>query len=1039
MLERYWPDAAAVNACIKNEAETADVSVLLAVHQPAPLIQRGAVSGNKTSGSEQDLLEAFLTDNVPTGALLMPITGPSGVGKSHIIRWLDAQLQRSAKRDQLHIIRIPKSASLRTVVELILEPLKGDPRYAKAREDMTRAVSEVNLAEAVVTFRAHLQNALTASRARMVTEVRENPERAHLKALIAHADKLPQLFSDGALEQHFSEKVLSRVVSRALGGRTEDQSDEDALPQFSVADLVLPETVAINQASRPVHDYYVRNIAGVEVEKLGAVVDLLNDAVDPAIGNLFQLQQSTGGITLQDIILAVREILLADNKDLVLLVEDFAALAGIQEVLLKVCIQEGERDGKKVRATMRTALALTDGYLSFRDTILTRAQREWVVGGRTQSDSEIKASVVEMVGAYLNAARWGEAELERRFNLKGDSQELHDWLPSWRDEDISESESEAVAAFGYNEKGDALFPFNRRAIEQLTVRHLTVGGNLLFNPRRIINEILRNTLLMRGTYLAGGFPPAGYEAMAPNAVLANWLRQTHQPEQISRRLAPLLVAWGGDPIDQNEIAHMHPAIFTTFNLPPPLELANIKFTPEPERPTVPKAVVVDTKSGSVKELIEPEVPEPEHPKITDLRSKLDAWSKGALLGQNEARDIRTALFELLKDAIDWPSLRMRSSDLRAAWINIPNAWGNPRSGPYLHVCEDQSDEYGTIRAGLIAAVRFANLNGRRWTYSEADDDYVAVAPIVDHLLGQLMPKLLNEAKAQSASLAKALLTQARIAGLSPSVRPSGPDVILEGMFSFTDLKSEAQPFEENWDSLRASALSMMRQRPAWVALQEELLARSASFQGTGNTPFAIDTVRLLDAFGEEAYGTEALDGLPEDVRVFLRPLAEARLWPQLTPVVQKLDNFKRQIADYVDANFDKSTFVADLQTIVMLLAKTGTAPSNGINLKEFEKQLLEFKQSAFVDLVGKINVITEADREQIPKLLNALGAIDLGLIGRTMMFLNQTTQLLSASEISVSREEANRSQSDPSDVSQEIVAMLESVAGIYSQAEGEVR
>ncbi|WP_376711317.1 hypothetical protein [Pseudochrobactrum lubricantis] len=222
-------------------------------------------------------------------------------------------------------------------------------------------------------------------------------------------------------------------------------------------------------------------------------------------------------------------------------------------------------------------------------------------------------------------------------------------------------------------------------------------------------------------------------------------------------------------------------------------------------------------------------------------------------------------------------------------------------------------------------------------------------------------------------------------------------------------------------------------------MQEELLARSASFQGAGNTPFAIDIVRLLDAFGGEGYGTEALDGLPEDVRVFLRPLGEARLWPQLAPVVQKLDNFKTQIADYVEGDFDKSTFVADLEAIVMLLAKTGTAPTNGINLKEFEKQLSEFKQSAFVDLVGKINVITEADREQIPKLLNALGAIDLGLIGRTMVFLSQTTQLLSASEISVSREETNRSQSDPTDVSQEIVAMLGSVAGISSQAEGEER
>src|SRR5688572_10713293 len=137
MLERYWPQAAEVNACIKNEAETADVAVLLAVHQPAPLVARNAGTLIEMPATETDLLSAFLTENVPGGALILPITGPSGVGKSHMIRWLDAQLRRSTQRDKLHIIRIPKSASLRNVVELILEPLANDPRYAQTRENLT--------------------------------------------------------------------------------------------------------------------------------------------------------------------------------------------------------------------------------------------------------------------------------------------------------------------------------------------------------------------------------------------------------------------------------------------------------------------------------------------------------------------------------------------------------------------------------------------------------------------------------------------------------------------------------------------------------------------------------------------------------------------------------------------------------------------------------------------------------------------------------------------------------------------------------------
>ena len=113
MLETYWPKAAAVNACIKNEAETAEVSVLLAVHQPSLLVCRNAGTNIITPATDDELVDAFLTDNVPGGALLLPVTGPSGAGKSHVIRWLDARLQRSPRREKLHIIRIPKSASLR--------------------------------------------------------------------------------------------------------------------------------------------------------------------------------------------------------------------------------------------------------------------------------------------------------------------------------------------------------------------------------------------------------------------------------------------------------------------------------------------------------------------------------------------------------------------------------------------------------------------------------------------------------------------------------------------------------------------------------------------------------------------------------------------------------------------------------------------------------------------------------------------------------------------------------------------------------------
>lgn len=713
-----------------------------------------------------------------------------------------------------------------------------------------------------------------------------------------------------------------------------------------------------------------------------------------------------------------------------LLIEDFAALAGIQEVLLKVCIQEGERGGKKVRATMRTALALTDGYLSFRDTILTRAQREWVIGGRPQSNDEIKAGVVDMVGAYLNAARWGEDELRRLFAQSSSHQTLAGWLPVWRDEGLSEKESEALTGFGLDSKGNALFPFNRQAIEQLSERHLAEGSHLIFNPRRVINEILRATLLMRSTFEAGGFPPAGFQDRRPNGVLANWIGQTHQPEPIARRLSTLLAIWGGNPADPAQIAHIPPTVFSTFNLPTPADLASIQYVPKGLAPT-PESTASSADDDSAAGAPAPEVaPKSDDPRIANLRAKLDLWASGTLLPQNEARDIRNALWDMLKDAIDWPSLRIRPSELRPAWIYIPHARGNPKSGRSLHVCDDSQDENGLVRAGLIGAFRFVHVNGKRWNYPQADDDYVVSASIIDRLAVQLKPMLVSDAKLQASSLGRALFTQSRIAGLAPPVRPTGSDAVLTGIFATPVLK-EAQPFEENWDKLRSSVLGSIGDRPARVVLQTELLARVACFQGdAGRTPFAVDVVRLLEAVDANVPTGEISQAFPEDLRVFIRAISESRLRNQVAAVVGRLRSFREQIGDFIGDGFDKASFIDDLQQIVRLLAVTGTTPTNlTMSVKEYERRLIEFQQSAIVELVSKTGMVLDTDGEELSKVLNALGSLDLGLIDRIMEFLTYTTALISAAEQSVAREEANRREANPNAVAAELKELLSLVAG----------
>ncbi|MFL4469010.1 protein DpdH [Tateyamaria armeniaca] len=1029
MLEKYWPEADEVNACIKNEAETADVSVLLAVHQPSPLTTRNAGTNIEMPASEQELLDAFLSDNVPGGYLLFPITGPSGIGKSHIIRWLDAQLQRSPKHDHLHIIRIPKSASLRKVVELILEPLAGDSRFEKSRSDLTRAVAEVDERRAVVLFRAQIENALNGLAEAMQIEAREHPDRrAGLVPRIGHARDLPKLFGDAALKDHFDNNVLNRVISRAVEGRNEGAEGDETQSQFFAEDLILPDEIDLNGAAFSVKTYYQTQLAVSDPKRRQVAVDLLNSIVDTAIGNVFQLEQSTGGVTLQEIILGVREILLKDEKDLVLLIEDFAALSGIQDVLLKVCVQEGAYDGKKVRATMRTALALTDGYLASRDTILTRAQRVWVIGNRKQSDEEITNAVVDLVGAYLNAARWGGDGLRKLFARRDVGDSLTDWLPPWIDEEQTDEDAEALDAFGFSSVGHSLFPFNRLAIEELARRHLADASGLLFNPRRVINEILRRPLLMRDSFVSGAFPPVDFQGFLPNRYLAGLVRDSSQPEPVKGRLRSALAVWAGNASVESELEKVPPAIFKAFSLPTPADLANVAFVPD-ERPTNPPP----PKVGGEVAPAQPTAPSDSHePRIAEWSKKLDAWAGGAELIHSDANALRKALAAMLKGAINWSALRIPEQEISPRWLKIAGARGNPVGGRELVVCESNEDEDGTLREGFLGALRFTEIHkGKHWSYSEADVDYVASAAIIDRIVDQLVPLLVAEAASQITAVGRALLNQSRIVGLSPPVQTNKAEPLLRGIFAPSP-QTEVEPFEEGWDELRRLALGRKNGHNVRSILQSLLLERIASYQGSGNKPFAIDTSRLLAALSADAQTEKNTEGLPDEARSFIRATSDQRLWPRLQKVIIKLRRFRDETVDFADDDFDKNAFVTDLREIIPLLQKTNCWPTAvSVRGAEFEQLLIEFQASRFVDLLDKTaTIVDEADREQIPKLLNALGSIDLGLIQRTMSFLESTNQILTQAEPRVAQQEAIRGQADPGVAAAEIIELLEEVSSV---------
>lgn len=93
-------------------------AVFLATHRPARMTRRSGEGDQSTVEYDEFLFrDEFL--NPKRSNLLVPVIGSSGSGKSHLIRWLDTQVERRPDR---HVVNVPKhSTNLRDVINLILK------------------------------------------------------------------------------------------------------------------------------------------------------------------------------------------------------------------------------------------------------------------------------------------------------------------------------------------------------------------------------------------------------------------------------------------------------------------------------------------------------------------------------------------------------------------------------------------------------------------------------------------------------------------------------------------------------------------------------------------------------------------------------------------------------------------------------------------------------------------------------------------------------------------------------------------------------
>lgn len=609
---------AGVHAVINTEAEAVSSKVFNAVHTPSTLKVAGPIgtrfqdlqAENYASVDQEGLLEEFLRPDAAYRR--MAVFGRSGSGKSHLIHWL--KLQIPSTKDRLVVV-VPKTGtSLRSILEMLIVQLPTQ-KQASFREALNRT------GEATATRRGQKERLLNEI-AYALSELTPSPDAGDTDLQRELIKELPYLFQD----VHFREKyfhdaaIISELVDHVFAAPAAYRPAEQRR-NFTEADLPIDATDfkdASTQAKGALRYLY----AIPEAPRIA--VKLIERCLDVAIGRTL----SFTGDRLVGLMEELRRYLASKDRELVLLIEDFARVQGLDRALLQAMIVQGDDTNKLCK--LRWAIAVTTGFFEqVVDTVYTRVTHFVNMdrsSGRRDAEMMTPSALSTFAGPYLNAARLGAPALEA---LEPDAPLPNACVGCGQQGVCHET-------FGVSSQGYGLYPFTQGALWNMASRadeHVAEA----FNPRTLQTGVLIPVLDDAASALAAGqFPPAsllsklgGHRTLDAQA-RRDLLRIAGDE---SGRLGALLEIWDGS-------GHL-------VNLPAPmLEAFGAPAIPNAEEATPSEATEISVAAR------------PDGP-IVDQRSReekeLEAWAKGERLDRAVDK-LRPMLFEAISDAIDWDEI-----------------------------------------------------------------------------------------------------------------------------------------------------------------------------------------------------------------------------------------------------------------------------------------------------------------------------------------------------------------------------------------------
>jgi Cdc6-like AAA superfamily ATPase len=806
-------------------------AVFLAAHVPMGVTHLRGTSVMAESGEGMVLQALQESMGTPERNTVIAVTGESGSGKSHLVRWLRAHLRDDA--ENYHLVYVPRElATLRDLIGRILDHLPKSDEAERVRSELEKAVTRRSPAQMAETLIDHLRLTLKYDASDRDDEVRafllgtKPDEDGH-----GRVDGLADLMLERPIRHHLlrPDGAAAQIVGSLQGtraGRDEEQ------PDFTVEDVTLADLNLTRDLPPNLHPLW-----RATQKYADTVVEILNDSLQRAVQDTLGMSPGT---SMKEVFQQARRQLRRDGKDLVLLFEDLAQFGLFDGELFDQFVQQPGEEFAPIRAVF----AITEAKFedTVKDTVRGRLAHRFNVDPLRIGDPESMDQTVRLVAKYLNVARVGKQDLVAAWDKAKDEDRAEGrWIPNACRSKGKECPHLASCWEGFEEvDGVGLYPYDRTAIERAVRGHRE--GRV--TPRVVVDTFVRDFLIdAEGELKAGTFPSdttksrfdftttRARDVIVPPSGLEEGERD---------RLHRTRVIWMDGTVQR-------PGITEAFRLPvgdgpPPLPQVDPPPGPSPGPGPGPG----------------PQPPPP--PPRPNPLLPLYQWESGALMPNQEGSFYRRVLFELVDDRLDRAALLLARDDRQVAAmverILSPNSFtfgpDDPGRAPSAHQLRFELPPSGQS-VFLLSAARWFHDHGhwdltdegRSWDLEiDALDAQVVLEEFVDDCARQVEGALVAGMCAGPLDPAAAVLALRTISMCVIGHRDARRVPTLDAVLS-----AEPGP-DVGFSSVWLPAVEVAR--GVLQGLDAEWIAQFAAARQDAGEPQAVDAARLMPVI-ERAY------------------------------------------------------------------------------------------------------------------------------------------------------------------------------------------